>query len=416
MPRFVALALAASIVARSSAARVDASIDSGALRDAGALLDVPSDDAAWYAAASWDENHYARALGTSTGRATTVTTTAELLAALRDPLVEFVGVNATTLTLDEDAWPRRGVAVRRRVALRGACDGRCVVDANGTSVASVVDGGNLSVERMAFEGARGDFGGAFYFGRAHGGGSFDDAAFRGCEAREGGAVFVASDASAGNVVFRNVTFESCGATATNGRGGGAFVAASGPAYVAFESCAFEGNVANGLGGGGYADGGHVVINECEFKTNAAASGGGAALRGGGVVSSSAFDGNDATRAGGGVHVASPSDVVVGHRASSVQRSAFTNNTAAVAGAGAFAYGRVKMLANTFSRNALPASAPSALDPNYYVCTDTSDVGCSMKPTLADDVYDPAAYDPFTPQTSFATVPETTTTTTTTTYA
>ena len=220
MPRFVALALAASIVARSSAARVDASIDSGALRDAGALLDVPSDDAAWYAAASWDENHYARALGTSTGRATTVTTTAELLAALRDPLVEFVGVNATTLTLDEDAWPRRGVAVRRRATLRGACDGRCVVDANGTSVASVVDGGNLSVERMAFEGARGDFGGAFYFGRAHGGGSFDDAAFEGCEAREGGAVFVASDASAGNVVFRNVTFESCGATATNGRGGG----------------------------------------------------------------------------------------------------------------------------------------------------------------------------------------------------
>ena len=65
MPRFVALALALSIVARSSAARVDASIDSGALRDAGALLDVPSDDAAWYAAASWDDNHYARALGTS---------------------------------------------------------------------------------------------------------------------------------------------------------------------------------------------------------------------------------------------------------------------------------------------------------------------------------------------------------------
>ncbi len=205
MPRFVALALALSIVARSSAARVDASIDSGALRDAGALLDVPSDDAAWYAAATWDENHYARALGTSTGRATTVTTTAELLAALRDPLVEFVGVNATTLTLDEDAWPRRGVAVRRRATLRGACDGRCVVDANGTSVASVVDGGRLSVERLAFEGARGDFGGAFYFGRAHGGGSFDDAAFRGCEAREGGAVFVASDARAGNVVFRNVT-------------------------------------------------------------------------------------------------------------------------------------------------------------------------------------------------------------------
>ena len=168
MPRFVALALALSIVARSSAARVDASIDSGALRDAGALLDVPSDDAAWYAAASWDENHYARALGTSTGRATTVTTTAELLAALRDPLVEFVGVNATTLTLDEDAWPRRGVAVRRRATLRGACDGRCVVDANGTSVASVVDGGRLTVERLAFEGARGDFGGAFYFGRAHG--------------------------------------------------------------------------------------------------------------------------------------------------------------------------------------------------------------------------------------------------------
>ena len=36
MPRFVALALALSIVARSSAARVDASIDSSALRDAGA--------------------------------------------------------------------------------------------------------------------------------------------------------------------------------------------------------------------------------------------------------------------------------------------------------------------------------------------------------------------------------------------
>ena len=185
MPRFVALALALSIVARPSAARVDASIDSSALRDAGALLDVPSDDAAWYAAASWDENHYARALGTSTGRATTVTTTAELLAALRDPLVEFVGVNATTLTLDEDAWPRRGVAVRRRATLRGMCDGRCVVDANGTSVASVVDGGSLSVERLAFEGARGDFGGAFYFGRAHGGGSFDDAAFRGVRG-EGG--------------------------------------------------------------------------------------------------------------------------------------------------------------------------------------------------------------------------------------
>jgi hypothetical protein len=35
----------------------------------------------------------------------------------------------------------------------------------------------------------------------------------------------------------------------------------------------------------------------------------------------------------------------------------------------------------------------------------------MKPTLADDVYDPAAHDPFTPQSAYATVPDTTATST-----
>ena len=408
MARILALALA--LAPRPARAAVDASIDFRALAQAGALRDVPSgglDDAAWYAAASTSTLAAA-------GRVATATNAREILAALLDPTVEDVRVNATLTTLGDDAWPRRGVATRRRVTLRGVCAGaaRCAIDADGKSVASAIDGGSLTVTALTIKNAASDFGGAFYLGRGHGGATFDDARFEGCAAREGGAVFVASDASAGSVTFRNTTFVACGATATNGRGGAAFVAANGPAYVKFESCAFEGNAANGLGGGLYADGGHVVVNECEFRANAATSGGGAALRGGGVISSSAFDGNDATRAGGGLHVASPSDDVVGHRASSVQRSAFTNNTAAVAGAGAFAYGRVKMLANTFSRNALPASAPSALDPNYYVCTNTSDGGCSMTPTLADNVYDPAAYDPFTPQSSFATVPETTTTTTT----
>lgn len=56
----------------------------------------------------------------------------------------------------------------------------------------------------------------FYFGRAYGGGSFDDAAFEGCEVREGGVVFVVSDVRVGNVVFWNVMFELCGVMVMNG--------------------------------------------------------------------------------------------------------------------------------------------------------------------------------------------------------
>ena len=244
MARILALALA--LAPRPARAAVDASIDFRALARAGALRDVPSgglDDAAWYAAASTSTLAAA-------GRVATATNAREILAALLDPTVEHVRVNATLTTLGDDAWPRRGVATRRRVTLRGVCAGaaRCAIDADGKSVASAIDGGSLTVTALTIKNAASDFGGAFYLGRGHGGATFDDARFEGCAAREGGAVFVASDASAGSVTFRNTTFVACGATATNGRGGAAFVAANGPAYVKFESCAFEGNAANGLGG------------------------------------------------------------------------------------------------------------------------------------------------------------------------
>ena len=57
------------------------------------------------------------------------------------------------------------------------------------SVMNVVDGGRATVERLTVTGAQSDdFGGAFYFGRGHGGGRFENVAFVACLAeRAGGA-------------------------------------------------------------------------------------------------------------------------------------------------------------------------------------------------------------------------------------
>ena len=375
----------------------------------------------WYAMTAWREGWYDRVEGTTKegiGLERTVTDADEMYAALVDPRVEFVRVDAT-FRLDDatsgSTWPSAGATIRRRVTVSGtttcddgsSADGRCVLRCGLKSFVNVVDGGSLTLRDVRVETATGSSGGAVYFGRGHGGGMIENVKFTSCYADDGGAVFIASDANAKNVTFQNVSFTGNRATATSGgRGGAVFASTTGPAYVVFTSCEFILNsAAHGFGGAVYGEGGGVILNECAVEGNVAESGGGAALRGGGVVSSSTFLGNNATAyAGGGLHMTSPTDETSGFFASAVQRTTFNGNLATTAGGGAFVYGRVKMLANSFSGNALPANAPDALDPNYYICTDMSSTGCTVYPTLASDVYDPAAYDVFTPQSSFASVP------------
>ena len=381
------------------------------------------DAAGWYANARWRDDWYERAVGASTGTTVTVNDAVALLAALRDPVVEFVLINATT-RLDglaagssPDAWPEAGVTVTRRITLRGVCEThsteRCALIAGLRSVLSVVDGGRATVERLTVTGARSrDVGGAFYFGRGHGGGRFEHVEFIACLAETaGGAVYVSNDATAGSVAFVGVNFTSNRVVGASARGGAVYASTEGASRVTFENCIFDRNVASdGVGGGLYAHGGRVVVNECNFMGNVALTGGGASFRSGGVVSSSIFVDNNATRyVGGGVHITSATDIVDGAYACAIQRSTFRNNRAARAGGGVFAYGRARMLANEFSSNNLTetVNAPAYANINdYYACTDTSSTGCTLLPTLAADVYDanPDAFDPFTPQSVFASIP------------
>ncbi len=381
------------------------------------------DHAGWYANGAWREDWYERALGTSTGKTVTVNDAVGLMKALRDPVVEFVLVNATA-RLDElaagsspDAWPEAGVTITRRITLRGVCEThsseRCALTAGLRSVMNVVDGGRATVERLTVTGAQSDdFGGAFYFGRGHGGGRFENVAFVACLAeRAGGAVYVSNDANAGNVAFVGVNFTSNRVVAASSRGGAVYVSTEGASRVTFDKCLFDGNDASGgFGGGLYAHGGRVVVNECNFTGNFAKTGGGASFRSGGVVSSSIFVDNNATQdVGGGLHITSATDIVDGAYACAIQRSLFRNNRAVRAGGGLFAYGRARMLANEFSSNALTGAVnvPAYANLNdYYACTDMSSTGCTLFPTLAADVYDanPDAFDPFTPQSVFASIP------------
>lgn len=410
------LALALVVVARAVVARAvdDVTLATNASAIARASATRESDVTlggwtaeTWYAATAFRSSWYVDALGVDRGRAVDASDASALFAALSDPTVETVRLTSAA-TLRADAWPRRGVVVRRRVTLRGACGSPCVVDGLGErSLASVVDGGSLTMSgvRVRRAAAANGFGGGVYFGRAHGGGEVSDVVFEDCDASEGGAVFVASGSGTGRVIFRNVTFLRNRATGARGRGGAAFASVAGPNRVIFDDCAFVDNTAtNGFGGGVYGHGGYVVVNACNFTRNVAATGGGVAMNRGGVVSSTLFFSNEATTStGGGLHIISPSDVVSGNRASSVQRTTFVNNTARVAGGGAFAYGRVRMLANSFAANVIGPSATSGLNADYYVCTNTTSSGCSLVPTLAGDVYDPAKHDPFTPEADFATV-------------
>ena len=394
---------------------IDANVLSAA--DLGANPSAGRPASEWYAMTAWRDGWYDGLSNNGVGLTRTVTDADGMYAALVDPRVEFVRVDATFRLDNGDAWPTAGATIRRRVTVSGtttcddgsSVDGRCAVRCGIKSFVNVVDGGALTLRDVRVETATGSSGGAVYFGRGHGGGTMENVKFASCYADDGGAVFIASDANAKNVTFRNVSFTGNRATATTpsgGRGGAVFVSTTGPAFVVFTSCEFILNSAeHGFGGAVYGEGGGVILNECAVEGNVAASGGGVALRGGGVVSSSTFLGNNATaNAGGGLHMTSPTDESSGFFASAVQRTTFTGNLATTAGGGAFVYGRVKMLANSFSGNALPASAPGALDPNYYICTDASSTGCAMYPTLASDTYDPAAYDIFTPQSSFAQIP------------
>ena len=385
-----ALARARAFDARTLARALDAStVPEGGL-----------DARAWYALAS--------GVG-GTSRAL-VGDARALADALRDDAIGAIDVTAS-FALDhgeDDGWPTEGVMIRRAVTLRGTCARRCAIDGNGTKAfLSVGDGGSLVMREMVIRRATSgtSVGGGVFFGRGHGGGEVDGCEFAECDAAAGGGVFVASGDGAGRVTFRNVTFTKNRATGSPpARGGGAFVTST-SAKVIFESCAFAENVAeNGIGGGVYGRGGHVIVNGCSFRANVAASGGGVAFEGGGVVSSSAFLANVATkRSGGGAHVVAETDVVGATVSAAVQRSSFVNNSAMSAGGGVFVYGRVRVLANSFSTNALDVSAPVGLNPNYYVCTNSSATGCSMAPTLANYVYDPAQYDPFERQSSFAAV-------------
>ena len=394
---------------------IDANVLSAA--DLGANPSAGRPASEWYAMTAWRDGWYDGLSNNGVGLTRTVSDADGMYAALVDPRVEFVRVDATFRLDNGDAWPTAGATIRRRVTVSGtttcddgsSVDGRCAVRCGIKSFVNVVDGGALTLRDVRVETASGSSGGAVYFGRGHGGGTMENVKFASCYADDGGAVFIASDANAKNVTFRNVSFTGNRATATTpsgGRGGAVFVSTTGPAFVVFTSCEFILNSAeHGFGGAVYGEGGGVILNECAVEGNVAASGGGVALRGGGVVSSSTFLGNNATaNAGGGLHMTSPTDESSGFFASAVQRTTFTGNLATTAGGGAFVYGRVKMLANSFSGNALPASAPGALDPNYYICTDASSTGCAMYPTLASDTYDPAAYDIFTPQSSFAQIP------------
>jgi predicted outer membrane repeat protein len=287
-----------------------------------------------------------------------------------------------------------------------------VIQANGMSVANVVDGGSLSLTDVRVDAATAKVGGAFYFGRAHGGGAFNRVEFTNNVAESGGAVFVASDLNSGNVTFYNCSFDSNLATATGGRGGAAFITSDGPAGVLFTLCKFTRNTAqNGYGGAIYSEGGYVTVNECDVDGNTARGGGGAAFRAGGIISSSKFQNNIATvYMGGGLHITSASGDQVGAYGSTVQRTTFHSNTAKLGGGGVFAYGLVKLLANTFTSNAIPNDAPIGLDPNYYVCTDTeiTGTGCSMRPNITNDLFDPAKLDPFLPESDYASIPAFTT--------
>ena len=424
----VVVTVAVVVLITTAGASAASGLDAGAYVDANVLsaADLGANPTAgrpaseWYAMTAWRDGWYDGISNGGVGLERTVTDADAMYAALEDPRVEFVRVDAT-FRLDNatsgTTWPNAGATIRRRVTVSGtttcddgsSVDGRCAVRCGIKSFVNVVDGGALTLRDVRVETASGSSGGAVYFGRGHGGGTMENVKFASCYADDGGAVFIASDANAKNVTFRNVSFTGNRATATTpsgGRGGAVFVSTTGPAFVVFTSCEFILNSAeHGFGGAVYGEGGGVILNECAVEGNVAASGGGVALRGGGVVSSSTFLGNNATaNAGGGLHMTSPTDESSGFFASAVQRTTFTGNLATTAGGGAFVYGRVKMLANSFSGNALPASAPGALDPNYYICTDASSTGCAMYPTLASDTYDPAAYDIFTPQSSFAQIP------------
>ena len=153
---------------------------------------------------------------------------------------------------------------------------RCALTAGLRSVMNVVDGGRATVERLTVTGAQSDdFGGAFYFGRGHGGGRFENVAFVACLAeRAGGAVYVSNDANAGNVAFVGVNFTSNRVVAASSRGGAVYASTEGASRVTFDKCLFDGNDASGgFGGGLYAHGGRVVVNECNFTGNFAKTGG-----------------------------------------------------------------------------------------------------------------------------------------------
>jgi len=360
---------------------------------------------AWYAATAYRDGFYG-ANGRRGARAI-ANDALELVNALNDPLIEFIDVNASAIDLSSDAWPRDGVVVRRAVEVARADGlfGAAVIRARQKSVMSIVDGGRVVVRDVDVEDGEGDVGGAFYFGRAHGGGSFENVGFRNNKAKHGGAVFIASAGATANVTFTKCEFVGNRATAEGGRGGAVFASAFANVGARFSQCGFYYNAAErGYGGAMYAEGGRVVIHACVVDGNWALGGGGVAFRGGGVVSTSTVANNVATAyGGGGLYMTSASGEQSETYASSVQRSTFRNNTATTAGGGAFVYGLVKMLANTFNENAIPASAPSGLDPNYYVCTDVAITGkgCVMLPEIKGESYDPATVDPFLRETEFA---------------
>jgi predicted outer membrane repeat protein len=415
---FVALVALACVRAASAATVAAFSAETFATSGttAAAYATAPAggrDGAAWYAATAWHADWYTNALGVDRGRSVTVRDAATLEAALRDPLVEFIVVNASEITLDAASWPAEGALVRRRVSIASVqAYSAVVIYAGGMSVANVVDGGTLTVTDVRVQDAIANVGGAFYFGRAHGGGAFNRVVFTNNTAGNGGAVFVASDMNSGNVTFYNCSFDANHATATGGRGGAAFVSSDGPAGVGFTLCTFKQNTATtGYGGAIYAEGGYVAVNECVIDGNAATGGGGATFRGGGIISRSTFKNNNATvYMGGGLHITSASGDQVGTYGSTVQRSTFSSNSAIQGGAGVFAYGLVKLLANSYTSNAIPNDAAFGLDPNYYVCTDTeiTGTGCAMRPEIVGDLYDPAKFDPFLPETEYATIPAFTT--------
>ena len=114
----VARANANSLNANANSLNAEALYESNVLSAAAAPVGG-FDHAGWYANGAWREDWYKRALGTSTGKTVTVNDAVGLMKALRDPVVEFVLVNATA-RLDElaagsspDAWPEAGVTITR---------------------------------------------------------------------------------------------------------------------------------------------------------------------------------------------------------------------------------------------------------------------------------------------------------------